>query len=133
MYAGKTCGHAGIMEFNGDVYSCDHYVFPEYKLGNIRTHSLTEMMYSPKQLKFGADKAIRCPISVNRANTFLPATGMPKNRFLTTADGEPGLNYLCKGLKILHTYCALHGFHEKELMAQRPPANVMEWARKQKQ
>ena len=52
----KTCGHAGVMEFNGDVYSCDHYVFPEYKLGNIHSKSLVEMMYSERQQKFGQDK-----------------------------------------------------------------------------
>ena len=49
----ETCGHAGVMEFNGDVYSCDHFVFPEYKLGNIYTQSLIEMMNSPRQIAFG--------------------------------------------------------------------------------
>ena len=52
----KTCGHAGVMEFNGDVYSCDHYVFPEYKLGNIYQNTLVEMMYSERQQKFGLMK-----------------------------------------------------------------------------
>ena len=52
----ETCGHAGVMEFNGDVYSCDHFVFPEYKLGNIYTQSLIEMMNSPRQIAFGQNK-----------------------------------------------------------------------------
>ncbi len=53
----KTCGHAGVMEFNGDVYSCDHFVFPEYKLGNIYNKTLVEMMYSEKQNAFRTNEA----------------------------------------------------------------------------
>lgn len=94
----KTCGHAGVMEFNGDVYACDHFVFPPYKLGNIRTKTLTEMMYSPEQLQFGADKQKKLPRQCRECEFLFACNGeCPKNRFLHTADGEAGLNYLCKG------------------------------------
>lgn len=131
----KNCGHAGVMEFNGDVYSCDHYVFPEYKLGNIRTHSLTEMMYSPKQLKFGANKSDALPGQCKACEYLFACNGeCPKNRFLITSDGEPGLNYLCKGLKKFFAHVAPYmDFMKRELIAHRPPANVMEWAREQRQ
>lgn len=70
-----TCGHAGVMEFNGDVYSCDHFVFPEFKLGNIYEKSLIEMMYSEKQIQFGQQKEIPYLTNVRNATTYLPATG----------------------------------------------------------
>lgn len=89
----KTCGHAGVMEFNGDVYACDHYVFPEFKLGNIYQQTLVEMMYSERQMEFGQMKQKSLP-SQCRACEFLFACNgeCPKNRFATTASGEPGLN-----------------------------------------
>ena len=127
----RHCGHAGVMEFNGDVYACDHFVFPEYKLGNIYTQTLTEMMYSQRQLQFGADKHDKLP-SQCRACEFLFACNgeCPKNRFLHTKEGEPGLNYLCKGYKKFFAHVAPYmDFMKKELVAQRPPANVMQWAR----
>lgn len=129
-----TCGHAGVMEFNGDVYSCDHYVFPAYKLGNIRTHTLTEMMYSPRQLQFGADKLDKLPGQCKACEYLFACNGeCPKNRFAFTADGEPGLNYLCAGYKRFFRHVAPYmDFMKKELLARRPPAGVMEWAREQK-
>lgn len=94
----KTCGHAGVMELNGDVYCCDHYVFPEYKLGNIYLHSLAEMMYGDKQRKFGLMKYDSLPKQCKTCEFLFACHGeCPKNRFATTADGEKGLNYLCKG------------------------------------
>ena len=94
----KTCGHAGVMELNGDVYCCDHYVFPEYKLGNIYQHSLAEMMYGDKQSKFGLMKYNSLPKQCKTCEFLFACHGeCPKNRFATTADGERGLNYLCKG------------------------------------
>lgn len=130
-----TCGHAGVMEFNGDVYACDHYVFPAYKLGNIRTHTLTEMMYSPRQLKFGTDKRDKLPAQCKACDYLFACNGeCPKNRFAYTADGEPGLNYLCSGYKHFFEHVAPYmDFMKKELLAQRPPAGVMEWARTRKQ
>lgn len=124
----KPCGHAGVMEFNGDVYSCDHFVFPEYKLGNIYTHSLVEMMYSERQLRFGKNKFDSLPSQCKECEFLFACNGeCPKNRFMKTASGEPGLNYLCKGYFQFFKHVAPYmDYMKKELLAQRPPANVME-------
>lgn len=124
----KTCGHAGVMEFNGDVYACDHYVFPEFKLGNIYQQTLVEMMYSERQMEFGQMKQKSLP-SQCRACEFLFACNgeCPKNRFATTASGEPGLNYLCKGYHRFFKHVAPYmDYMKKELLAERAPANIME-------
>ena len=123
----RTCGHAGVMEFNGDVYSCDHFVFPEFKLGNIYEKSLIEMMYSDRQLKFGQDKFDKLPRQCKECEFLFACNGdCPKNRFAVTADGEPGLNYLCKGyFKFFKHVAPYMDYMKKELLAQRPPANVM--------
>ena len=68
---GKTCGHAGVMEFNGDVYSCDHFVFPQYKLGNIYSKTLIEMFYGEKQLEFGQNKYRSLPRQCKTVNSYL--------------------------------------------------------------
>lgn len=122
-----TCGHAGVMEFNGDVYSCDHFVFPEFELGNIYEKSLIEMMYSEKQIQFGQQKRDSLPNKCKECNYLFACNGeCPKNRFLTTEDGEPGLNYLCKGYYQFFDHVAPYmDFMKKELLAERPPANVM--------
>jgi uncharacterized protein len=126
----RTCGHAGVMEFNGDVYACDHYVFPEYKLGNIYTKTITEMMYSPAQMKFGSDKSDTLPAQCKTCEYLFACNGeCPKNRFLQTATGEAGLNYLCKGYKKFFRHVAPYmDYMKKELLAERPPANVMKVA-----
>ena len=123
----KTCGHAGVMEFNGDVYACDHFVYPEYKLGNIRTQTLVEMMYSGKQVKFGNDKRDRLPSQCRDCQFLFVCNGeCPKNRTIKTASGEEGLNYLCKGYyKFFEHVAPSMDFMKKELLAGRPPANVM--------
>lgn len=123
----RTCGHAGVMEYNGDVYSCDHFVFPEYKLGNIRTHTLVEMMFSERQQRFGADKRDRLPGQCRQCRYLFACNGeCPKNRFATTAAGEPGLNYLCEGYRKYFDHVAPYmDFMANELKHQRPPANVM--------
>ena len=123
----KTCGHAGVMEYNGDVYVCDHFVFPEYKLGNIFTHTLTEMMYSDKQLTFGTDKHDSLPDQCKICEFLFACNGeCPKNRFCYTDSGQPGLNYLCSGYHKFFKHIAPYmDVMKKELMAQRPPANVM--------
>ncbi|MGN0310919.1 MAG: anaerobic sulfatase-maturation protein [Bacteroides sp.] len=124
----KTCGHAGVMEYNGDVYSCDHFVFPEYKLGNIRTQTLTEMMYSERQQRFGAMKLDGLPTQCRECEYLFACNGeCPKNRFCRTATGEPGLNYLCVGYRRFFAHVAPYmDFMKRELQAQRPPANVMQ-------
>lgn len=125
-----TCGHAGVMEYNGDVYACDHFVFPEYKLGNIRTHTLTEMMYGEKEQQFGAAKQSNLPGRCRRCDYLFACHGeCPKNRFLRTEEGEPGLNYLCEGYHRFFRHAAPYmDFMKGELLAGRAPANVMAWA-----
>ena len=96
----STCGHAGIIEFNGDVFSCDHFVFPEHRLGNLNQQSLTEMMYCEKQWNFGNNKQSYLPLQCKTCDYYFACHGeRPKNRFLHTAKGEYGLNYLCAGYK----------------------------------
>ena len=124
----KTCGHAGVMEFNGDVYSCDHFVFPQYKLGNIYSQSLIEMMYSPKQIKFGQDKFDLLPQQCKNCKYLFACNGeCPKNRFARTASGDKGLNYLCNGYYKFFDYVAPYmDFMKNELLNKRPPANIMQ-------
>ena len=123
----KTCGHAGVMEFNGDVYSCDHFVFPQYKLGNIHSQSLVEMMYSPKQIKFGQDKFDSLPQKCKNCKYLFACNGeCPKNRFIKTSTGEKGLNYLCSGYyKFFNHIAPYMDFMKHELLNKRPPANIM--------
>lgn len=124
----KTCGHAGVMEFNGDMYSCDHFVYPQYKIGNIYTKTLTEMMYSPKQLKFGTNKYDALPMQCKECEFLFACYGeCPKNRIIKTKDGEDGLNYLCKGYYKYYSHVAPYmDFMKNELKNKRPPANIME-------
>ena len=130
----KTCGHAGVMEFNGDVYSCDHFVFPQYKLGNIYSNTLAEMMYGERQQKFGQAKYTALPAQCKKCPYLFACNGeCPKNRFCKTADGEPGLNYLCQGYYRFFDHAAPYmDFMKRELQANRAPANVMEAIRRGK-
>jgi uncharacterized protein len=131
---GETCGHATVMEFNGDVYACDHFVYPEYKIGNIKTHTIFEMLFSEKQLRFGADKRDLLPMQCRNCHFLKMCNGeCPKNRINFTSTGEPGLNYLCEGYYSFfkHTLPYME-FMANELFFKRSPANVMEWARTRK-
>ena len=123
----KECGHAGVMEHNGDVYSCDHFVFPEYKLGNIREQSLIDMLYGEKQQAFSRLKHTSLPRQCKECNMEFACHGeCPKNRFEKDKYGEPGLNYLCQGYYQYYTHVAPYmDFMKRELLAQRPPANIM--------
>lgn len=124
----KNCGHAGVIEFNGDVYSCDHFVFPEYKLGNIKDNSLVEMMYSDRQKNFGLSKSSTLPRQCQKCKYLFACNGeCPKNRFATTVDGEPGLNYLCKGYHQFFEHVTPYmDYMKRELDAKRAPANIMQ-------
>ena len=128
----KNCGHAGVMEHNGDVYSCDHFVFPEYKLGNIRDHTLIEMLYGDKQHAFSRLKHTSLPRQCKECDMEFACNGeCPKNRFEKDKYGEPGLNYLCKGYYQYYSHVAPYmDFMKRELQAQRPPANIMEALKK---
>ena len=123
----KECGHAGVMEHNGDVYSCDHFVFPEYKLGNIRDQSLIDMLYGEKQQVFSRLKHTSLPRQCKECDMEFACHGeCPKNRFEKDKYGEPGLNYLCQGYYQYYTHVApFMDFMKRELLAQRPPANIM--------
>lgn len=123
----ETCGTALAMEHNGDVFSCDHYVEPDYKLGNIVDIPLSDIVVSDKQRDFGLAKRDTLPQYCRACEVrFVCNGGCPKNRFIETPDGEAGLNYLCAGYKAFFTHIAepmrvMAG----ELVHQRPPANVM--------
>lgn len=86
----KNCGHAGALEFNGDLYACDHFVFPEYRLGNILETPLTELMRSPRQTAFGDAKLLALPAQCRRCRYLFACNGeCPRNRFERTREGEP--------------------------------------------
>lgn len=123
----KECGHAGVMEHNGDVYSCDHFVFPEYKLGNIRNQSLIDMLYGEKQQAFSRLKHTSLPRQCKECDMEFACHGeCPKNRFEKDKYGESGLNYLCQGYYQYYSNVAPYmDFMKRELLAQRPPANIM--------
>ncbi|MDL2322983.1 anaerobic sulfatase-maturation protein [Bacteroidales bacterium OttesenSCG-928-A17] len=129
---GKSCGHASVMEFNGDVYSCDHFVFPEYKLGNIHQKTIFEMMFSDKQLKFGDNKR-KLPQQCLECEFLKFCNGeCPKNRISTDKYGNEGLNYLCSGYKAFFKHTMPYmTFMANELRFKRSPANVMYYARSQ--
>lgn len=123
----KECGHAGVMEHNGDVYSCDHFVFPEYKLGNIRDHSLIDMLYGEQQQEFSRLKHSSLPRQCKECDMEFACHGeCPKNRFMKDQYGDSGLNYLCPGYYHYYQHVAPYmDYMKQELMAQRPPSNIM--------
>ena len=123
----KECGHAGVMEHNGDVYSCDHFVFPEYKLGNIRDHSLIYMLYGEQQQEFSRLKHSSLPRQCKECDMEFVCHGeCPKNRFMKDKYGDSGLNYLCPGYYHYYQHVAPYmDYMKQELMSQRPPSNIM--------
>lgn len=123
----KECGHAGVMEHNGDVYSCDHFVFPEYKLGNIRDHSLIDMLYGEQQQEFSRLKHSSLPRQCKECDMEFACHGeCPKNRFMKDQYGDSGLNYLCPGYYHYYQHVAPYmDYMKQELMSQRPPSNIM--------
>ncbi|QDG53826.1 anaerobic sulfatase maturase [Persicimonas caeni] len=124
----KTCGNAVALEHNGDLYSCDHYVEPDYLLGNIRDTHMLEMLASEEQRAFGRAKEETLPQYCRDCEVRFACNGeCPRNRFLETPDGEPGLNYLCAGYKAFFTHIdkpmqMLGGL----LRRGRDPAEVMQ-------
>jgi len=102
---GETCGNALTVEHTGDVYSCDHFVEPAYLLGNIRETHLLTMVASPEQRKFGTDKRDTLPMYCRECPVRFACHGeCPRNRFIETPSGEPGLNYLCAGYLSFFTH-----------------------------
>ena len=101
----ETCGSALALEHNGDVYSCDHFVEPQHRLGNIGEVHMLQLVTSEQQRKFGLAKRDTLPKYCRDCSVRFACHGeCPKNRFLTTPDGEPGLNYLCAGYKAFFTH-----------------------------
>lgn len=123
----EECGHAGVMEFNGDVYSCDHFVFPEYKLGNLHDQTIFEMMNGQRQRKFSRMKKQMLPQQCRECRFLFACHGeCPKNRFVRDKYGNPGLNYLCQGYYRFFKHVAPYmDFMKNELENHRAPANVM--------
>jgi uncharacterized protein len=131
----ETCGTALAMEHNGDIFSCDHYVEPKYKLGNIREDSLIELVASDPQRHFGLAKRDSLPqYCLDCEVRFVCNGGCPKNRIIDTPGGEPGLNYLCAGYRAFFNHIdPAMKFMAGELQHRRPPANVMGWLARQDQ
>jgi serine-type anaerobic sulfatase-maturating enzyme len=101
-----VCGDIPVVERNGDFYSCDHFVDEAYRLGNIRTTPLVDLLESPAQRSFGEAKQKSLPRFCQTCEVLAMCNGeCPKNRFVRTPDGEPGLNYLCAGYKKFFTHC----------------------------
>ncbi len=108
----QSCGNIVVLEHNGDVYSCDHFVDPEHRLGNIREKPLAELLESPALLEFGRNKRERLPRQCRECDVLaLCNGGCPKDRLARSPQGEEGLNYLCSGLK--HFYCHSRPYLQK--------------------
>ena len=124
---GPTCGLGMALEHNGDLYSCDHFVEPDYYLGNILKTPMIDLVASEKQRRFGQDKKDSLPRYCRECEVLHICNGeCPKNRFLETPDGEPGLNYLCAGYKAFFK----HADKPMRIMADllrrnRPASEVM--------
>lgn len=125
----ETCGHAPVMEWNGDVYACDHFVFPEFYLGNIQTTPLKEMVRRPELLAFGNDKRDRLTAQCRACDYLMACHGeCPRNRFATSKDGENGHNYLCEGYHRFFSHSASYmDFMKYMLLHNEAPAKVMKW------
>lgn len=125
----KTCGSALAIEHGGDVYSCDHFVYPENKLGNIMEAPLVELVGSDQQMKFGKDKKDTLPKYCLQCDVRFACNGeCPKHRFLTSPEGEAGLNYLCAGYKKFFQHIDPHmRFMVEQLRRGQPPAAIMRY------
>ena len=126
-----TCGGAVALEHNGDLYACDHYVEPKYFLGNIREKRMDELVASQQQREFGQAKLDTLPKYCRECPVQFACHGeCPKNRFIKTPDGEPGLNYLCAGYKHFFQHIDLPmRYMANELRHQRSPMSVMAYLR----
>lgn len=124
----EKCGAAMAVEHNGDLYSCDHYVYPQFKLGNVLNDSLGAMATSPKQQAFGDHKSSSLPSYCRSCEVRFACHGeCPKHRFLRTPDGEDGLNYLCAGYRRFFNHIDPYMKTMAELLRrQQPPALIMQ-------
>jgi uncharacterized protein len=127
----ETCGKALVVEHNGDLFSCDHYVYPDYRLGNIVETPLVDLAGLQQQIAFGQAKKDTLPSFCRSCEVrFLCNGECPKHRFMETPDGEPGLNYLCAAYKRFFTETAAHFRIMADLLRrQRAPAEIMSMVR----
>ncbi len=123
----EKCGSALAIEHNGDLYSCDHYVYPRYKLGNVMNQSLGAMLNSPAQIKFGNDKFDTLPKFCRECEVRFACNGeCLKHRFIQTPDGEDGLNYLCAAYKKFFSHIDPHMKTMARLLQNnRAPSDIM--------
>jgi uncharacterized protein len=131
----EKCGVALALEHNGDLYSCDHYVYPRYKLGNLMNQSLGEMVFSQAQRKFGSDKSDMLPKYCRECEVRFACNGeCPKHRFIKTPDGEDGLNYLCPAYKRFFNHVDPYMKIMRDLLQSRQsPALIMRMLAEEKQ
>jgi len=124
----ETCGLALAMEHNGDLFACDHFVEPNYRLGNIQEIPLIEMVASAEQRQFGLDKRDKLPRYCRECEVrFVCNGGCPKDRLILTPDGEAGLNYLCAGYRAFFNHIDRPmRIMSNELRSRRPPANIIQ-------
>jgi uncharacterized protein len=129
----QTCGENLVLEHGGDLYACDHYVYPAYRLGNIHQQPLEILANSPRQVGFGGSKKDALPRFCRECRFLFACNGgCPKHRFLRTPDGEPGLNYFCTSHKRFFTHIEPHMRTMAELMHRgQPPALITEMLRRQ--
>lgn len=127
------CGHAAALEHNGDLYSCDHFVYPRYRLGNVAETPLRELMDRPEQITFGKAKRQGLTEQCKECEFLFACWGeCPKNRFAYSSTGEPGHNYLCRGYYQFWSHVAPYMDYMKAcLMQGLPPAQVMHWVASQ--
>lgn len=127
----RTCGLAAVIEHNGDLYSCDHFVYPQNRLGNLAEVSLESAMESPQQIRFGNAKLKRLPRCCLECPVRFACNGeCPKHRFVTAPDGGERMNYLCPAYKLFFAHIDPYmRFMAAELRQERPPSNVMAWVR----
>ena len=120
----EKCGQAMAVEHNGDLYSCDHYVYPKFKLGNLLNQGLVEMVNSPQQTKFGSDKFDTLPAYCRACAVRFACNGeCPKHRFTRTPDGQEGLNYLCPAYKRFFNHIDPHMKTMAQLLKRGGAAN----------
>ena len=133
-----TCGRVLIVEHDGGVYACDHFVTPEHRIGDIETSLLSALVDAPIQRRFGDDKRDRLPAQCRSCSWLTVCNGgCPKDRFALAEDGEPGLNYLCSGLRHFFTYAEKplkkvaermkQGLSSEAIMAELRAESLVRW------
>ena len=123
----ETCGGNTVIEHNGDLYACDHFVYEKYRIGNVLETDLRTLMNSEKQIRFGIDKRNGLPKKCMTCKWFFACHGeCPKHRFGRTESGESGLNALCEGYRMFFSHVAPYMDRMKQLLSEhRPPADIM--------